>query len=124
MLVSLQQFTKQMKSKQKPYYDDKWLLKLDFYMDKCVELSWFMVNQSPALCLDDTTVSKGDIVDRDAFRLYKHRGSKVDYLVWPALYLASSNGFLLVQGVIQPVHKAQVQELHLLMFHVDDMVVR
>lgn len=79
--------------------------KLDFYIDKCVELCWLMINQSPALCLDDSKVTTGDTFDRDAFRFYTKTGTKLDYIVWPPLYLSSSSGFLLVQGVAQPIQE-------------------
>lgn len=94
-----------MKSTRRQFYEEKMMRKLDFYMDKCVELCWLMVNQTPALCLDDSEPTKGEQFDRDAYRFYTLTGTKVDYVVWPALYLASKSGFLLVQGISQPIQE-------------------
>lgn len=59
-----------------------------------------MVNQDPAIFLDDKPPKSGDEFDRDIYRFHTKSGSKIDFLVWPALYLANGE-YLLLQGVAQ-----------------------
>lgn len=94
------QFLKAMQKTQKKYYEDKMVKKLTSYIDKCVELCWYMVNQDPVIYLDDHPPKSGDEFDRDVYRFHTKSGSKVDYLVWPALYFAKGN-YMLEQGVAQ-----------------------
>ncbi|KAH3834143.1 hypothetical protein DPMN_107462 [Dreissena polymorpha] len=95
-------FLKHMQKSRKDYCkDNKTFKKLTPFMDRCSELSWFMINQTPPICLDETLRQTGDDFDRDAYRFYKHHGTKLDYIVWPALYMASNEGYIFVQGIAQ-----------------------
>ncbi|XP_052280087.1 uncharacterized protein LOC127877844 isoform X1 [Dreissena polymorpha] len=95
-------FLKHMQKSRKDYCKDiKTFKKLSPFMDRCTELSWFMINQTPPICLDETIRQPGDDFDRDAYRFYKHHGTKLDYIVWPALYMASKEGYIFVQGIAQ-----------------------
>ncbi|XP_052808187.1 uncharacterized protein LOC128237042 isoform X2 [Mya arenaria] len=96
------QFIKHIQRSRKEYGKDKTMKKLTSYMDRCSELCWYMVNQNPPVCLDETVRQSGDEFERESYRFYSHSGSKLDYIIWPALYLASQEGFLLVRGVAQP----------------------
>ena len=97
---------KQMSQGKKNLYDSKYAKKIFPFIDKCLELCWFMVLQSPPLHIDDDRHSKsGDEFDRDLFNFYKTTGSKIDYVIWPTLYL-SYKGIVLARGVAQPKQEA------------------
>ncbi|WAR09198.1 hypothetical protein MAR_019156 [Mya arenaria] len=96
------QFIKHIQRSKKEYGKDKTMKKLTPYMDRCSELCWYMVNQNPPVCLDETVRQSGDEFERESYRFYSHSGTTLDYIIWPALYLASQEGFLLVRGVAQP----------------------
>ena len=68
-------------------------------MDKCTDLCWLMVNQSPRVCLDEQLYLPGDKFDRVAYRSFKQSGKTIECVVLPALYLCSQEGFMIAQGV-------------------------
>lgn len=45
---------------------------------------------------------RGSEFDTDLYRYYTRSGQKVDYIVWPALFL-HENGPLLCKGIAQPM---------------------
>ncbi|KAL4230768.1 hypothetical protein ACF0H5_011143 [Mactra antiquata] len=94
-------FLQTMQKSKKPMYEQKVAKKLMLYIDKCVELCWYMVNQNPVVTLDDVQFNSGDDFDRDAYRFYGKAGSKIDYLVWPALFINNRDGYMIYQGVAQ-----------------------
>ena len=100
-ICNFQQFLQTMQKTKRKFYDDKTSRKLTPYIDKCVELCWYMVNQDPSVFLDNKYPKPGDEFDRDAYRYHTKSGSKVDYLVLPAMYMGNE-GYLLLQGVAQP----------------------
>lgn len=71
------------------------------YIRKCLELSWEMVVQQPPMYLQ-FKVRHGAEADTTKFEFYSHPGSRIDYLVWPAL-LRDENGVLLRKGLLQAI---------------------
>lgn len=69
------------------------------YAERCVVICWLMVVQDPEMYLDDD-IKTGSLVNKDCYREYTKSGAKVDFNVWPALYL-HINGPLLNKGVVQ-----------------------
>jgi hypothetical protein len=69
------------------------------YIENCVKMCYFAVVQDPPMYLDFEPV---DVFDRLAFKEFTKSGTKVDYLVWPALYLYK-DGPLLSKGVVQAI---------------------
>ncbi|KAL3879741.1 hypothetical protein ACJMK2_032027 [Sinanodonta woodiana] len=67
------------------------------YCKLCIELTWLMCIQAPPIKLefipDNKAISKH-------FRHYTRSGDKVEFVVWPALFL-HDNGPVLSKGVIQ-----------------------
>ncbi|XP_063413129.1 uncharacterized protein LOC134695696 [Mytilus trossulus] len=73
------------------------------YVTKCAELCWFMRVHNPPMVIEYEFYTGQDI-DRNKFNLYSGKGTKVDYIVWPALFLNRGNGYsVLAKGTIQPV---------------------
>ncbi|KAL3879315.1 hypothetical protein ACJMK2_031616 [Sinanodonta woodiana] len=69
------------------------------YIDACVELCWLMVIQDPPVVIE-TPASKDSAFDTNTYRAYTTTGSKIDFVVWPALRL-HQGGALLTKGVAQ-----------------------
>ncbi|XP_045211926.1 uncharacterized protein LOC123563277 [Mercenaria mercenaria] len=66
------------------------------YTQECLRLSWLMVIQDPPM----TMVLKSEVKAIDNFKVYKHRGNRVDFIVWPALLL-QEGGQLISKGVAE-----------------------
>lgn len=64
------------------------------YVEACLELCWHSAISDPPLDYDFT------VENIDDFRGYTKSGDKIDYVVWPAMYL-HKHGPLLYKGVIQ-----------------------
>ncbi|KAL5013088.1 hypothetical protein ScPMuIL_011639 [Solemya velum] len=71
----------------------------DAYIEKCVELCWYMLVQDPPMDLC-WQFQQGDPFPSNSFRSYTSSGDKVDYVVWPTLYLFE-NGSVISKGVCQ-----------------------
>ncbi|OWF41297.1 uncharacterized protein LOC110462653 [Mizuhopecten yessoensis] len=69
----------------------------------CVNLCWLMRIKNPPLHMDTELVEDSDI-NTDFYKNYTHKGKKVGYLVWPALFL-HKGGPLLCKGIVQPLSK-------------------
>ncbi|KAK3582898.1 hypothetical protein CHS0354_009704 [Potamilus streckersoni] len=69
------------------------------YIQEFVQLCWFMLVQTPPLCLDLKT-AQGHAFDTICYREYTKKGKKIAFVVWPALFL-HENGPLLCKGVAQ-----------------------
>ncbi|KAL3879284.1 hypothetical protein ACJMK2_031586 [Sinanodonta woodiana] len=69
------------------------------YIDACVELCWLMVIHDPPVVIE-TPASKDSAFDTNTYRAYTTTGSKIDFVVWPALRL-HQGGALLTKGVAQ-----------------------
>lgn len=70
------------------------------FVEKCSQLCWMMAIQDPPMYLDFGP-KKGSVIDKNVFRLYTKSGEKVDFLVWPAVFL-HENGPIVQKGVLQP----------------------
>ncbi|XP_053400501.1 uncharacterized protein LOC123558290 [Mercenaria mercenaria] len=67
------------------------------YKSMCEELCWLMAVQDPPLVLSENSPQK---FDTNVFKDYTKRGTYVQYVVWPALFL-NEGGSLLTKGVAQ-----------------------
>lgn len=77
------------------------------YVTKCAELCWFMRVHNPPMVIEYEFYTGQDI-DRNKFNLYSGKGTKVDYIVWPALFLNRGNNYsVLAKGTVQPVSENQ-----------------
>uniref|UniRef100_A0A194AN19 Mitochondria-eating protein C-terminal domain-containing protein n=1 Tax=Pinctada fucata TaxID=50426 RepID=A0A194AN19_PINFU len=70
------------------------------YTRKCLELCWYMSIQDPPIFMDFSAKS-GANYDATNWREYTKKGTEVDFMVWPALFL-HKDGPLLSKGVLQP----------------------
>ena len=70
------------------------------YASKCCELTWYMSVQSPTMFID-CDVIPGSSFNSEVYTEYTKSGSKVDFMVWPVVYI-ERNGALLNKGVVQP----------------------
>lgn len=84
-------------SKQKQNYD------ITKFVDKCVNIAWFIAIQSYPIILDDS-VSRDKTFKYETYQPFDDDDDEdaavYDYLIWPALLNAESNS-LLCQGVAQ-----------------------
>ncbi|XP_060567833.1 uncharacterized protein LOC132726518 isoform X4 [Ruditapes philippinarum] len=81
--------------------NENWVRKgeLKQFTMSCIELCWFMHLQSPPVYLDATLVS-GSTLDTNKYKPYTKSGKKIDFIVWPSLYL-HKDGPILCKGVAQ-----------------------
>ncbi|XP_052076785.1 uncharacterized protein LOC127714789 [Mytilus californianus] len=77
----------------------KTLVSMNSYIDKCVELIWYMCVQDPSMIL--RWPDPDDAVDPTIFKYYKKKGTVVKHAVWPALYLHDA-GLMLKRGCARP----------------------
>ena len=83
-------------------YTDDILSNLDPYILKCVELCWLVVVQTPPVYINTQLKTiPGEPFNNDLFKFYSDTGDKMDYLVWPPLFL-KEGGPVLCKGVAQP----------------------
>ncbi|XP_062613960.1 uncharacterized protein LOC134275708 [Saccostrea cucullata] len=68
------------------------------YIHKCVELSWLMSIQDPPMCLE--WQFKGGDFRSDTMRSFTKSGDKVQFVVWPAMYL-HDGGPLVTKAIVQ-----------------------
>ncbi|KAH3834021.1 hypothetical protein DPMN_107339 [Dreissena polymorpha] len=61
--------------------DSKTLKKFAPLMDRCSELSWLMINQTPPICLDETVRRTGDDFVTNAHRFYGYSRTELDLTV-------------------------------------------
>ncbi|CAC5403859.1 unnamed protein product [Mytilus coruscus] len=69
------------------------------YIKKCSELCWMMQISDPPLYLN-FDVNSGENLNKNDYNVFTKSGSKIDYLVWPVLYLHKT-GPMLAKGVAQ-----------------------
>lgn len=74
--------------------------KTTLFAERCVELCWFMQTTRPPIHLSACIPYDGKM-NNDIFRAYTKSGKKVDYIVWPVMYLYE-NGPVLNKGIAQP----------------------
>lgn len=84
--------------------DRKWkkdvLESVDPFIKECVRICWLMVNMDPPIYLKPSE-KRGSKFNKDFYKAYTRDGEKVDFFVWPALFL-QENGLLLCKGFVQP----------------------
>lgn len=73
------------------------------YIDCCIEYCWMMAIQDPPMKLDFGP-AQNEKFDKEVFRCYTITGEKVQFMVWPAVFL-HKNGPLVTKGVLQPTAK-------------------
>ncbi|VDI67731.1 Hypothetical predicted protein [Mytilus galloprovincialis] len=69
------------------------------YIKKCSELCWMMQISDPPLYVN-FDVNSGENLNKNDYNVFTKSGSKIDYLVWPVLYLHKT-GPMLAKGVAQ-----------------------
>ena len=70
------------------------------YIEKCVEICWFLVLQTPPLYIGFTNLSApNNDIDKGKYEVVG-KGSKVDYVTWPPLQ-AWKDGDILLKGFVQ-----------------------
>lgn len=68
------------------------------FIEKCVELCWFCVLQTPPIVVDTEFDSYKDReFDKIRYDPYSSDGKKIDVVVWPALYF-ENDGTVLAKG--------------------------
>ncbi|XP_071126553.1 putative uncharacterized protein MYH16 [Mytilus edulis] len=75
---------------------EKYIVK---YIKKCSELCWMMQISDPPLYVN-FDVNSGENLNKNDYNVFTKSGSKIDYLVWPVLYLHKT-GPMLAKGVAQ-----------------------
>ncbi|CAG2202502.1 unnamed protein product [Mytilus edulis] len=63
------------------------------YIKKCSELCWMMQISDPPLYLN-FDVNSGENLNKNDYNVFTKSGSKIDYLVWPVLYLHKTGPML------------------------------
>ena len=71
------------------------------FVKRIVELCWWMQAVQPQVHLDCSIPTDGKF-NQEHFKAYMKSGSKIDYIVWPVMFL-HENGPLLSKGVAQPL---------------------
>jgi hypothetical protein len=69
---------------------------LQIYQERCLECCWYACIQTPPLHLR----ADFEVFDNEVHKGYQDKGTYVDFVVWPALYI-NQNGALLNKAVIQ-----------------------
>ncbi|XP_052078582.1 uncharacterized protein LOC127716434 [Mytilus californianus] len=72
------------------------------YFNKCIAICWNLVIQDPPMYLE-TVKLEGKLLDKEHYKEYTKSGTKIKYIVWPALYLFCNDkkGPLMAKGVVQ-----------------------
>ncbi|XP_061183570.1 uncharacterized protein LOC133191854 [Saccostrea echinata] len=70
------------------------------YVERCIQLCWMMAIQDPPMHLDFGPSANSE-ADKNVYRMYTKQGDKVDFVVWPAVFL-HNQGPLVQKGVLQP----------------------
>ena len=76
--------------------DNSYIVK---YIQKCSELCWRMQITDPPLCLK-FDVKNGENLDKNLYNAFTKNGSRIEYLVWPSLFLHKS-GPMMAKGVAE-----------------------
>ena len=70
------------------------------YIEKCLKVCYFAAVQDPPMFIDFEPGE--DTFDRQVYKEYTQMGTKVNFLVWPALFL-HEGGALISKGDLQPI---------------------
>ena len=69
------------------------------FIEKCVELFWFCVLQTPPLVMEtEFEDCKDKAFDKNRYDPYSADGDKIELVVWPALY-NENGGSVMAKGV-------------------------
>ena len=71
------------------------------FVKRIVELCWWMQAVQPQVHLDCSIPTDGKF-NQEHYKAYMKSGSKIDYIVWPVMFL-HENGPILSKGVAQPL---------------------
>ena len=69
------------------------------YIKSCIDICWLMAIQSPPMYLD-FEIDKKSKFDDKKYKAYLKTGKKIDFMVWPPIYL-TKGGNLLAKGVVE-----------------------
>ena len=69
------------------------------YLEQTFKLCWLMQTQHPPMVIDFTK-TPGSAFDTNVFESYTARGSKIEQIVWPPVYL-HADGPVVSKGVAQ-----------------------
>lgn len=65
------------------------------YIEKCVELCWFMQAQTPPVYIDFDDLNKQDFeMDKTKYDSTSGKGKTVDCVLWPPLYRTKGDSLL------------------------------
>ena len=71
------------------------------FIEDCIRYTWMMQMQDPPVYIE-WEFSRDSTIDTNILRSYTRAGNKVDFIVWPVLYL-HKGGPVLNKGVVQPI---------------------
>jgi hypothetical protein len=71
------------------------------FIEDCIRYTWMMQMQDPPVYIE-WKFSHNSTIDTNILRSYTRAGNKVDFVVWPVLYL-HKDGPVLNKGVVQPM---------------------
>lgn len=72
------------------------------YITAVIDFCWLVNLQDPP-CTISWDLRTGEPFQTDKYRVYKHSGKQVDYIVWPVMY-SHQGGVVLLKGVAQAIH--------------------
>ncbi|OWF48929.1 girdin-like isoform X2 [Mizuhopecten yessoensis] len=101
-LPAVQEFVRAELASLKEQYGALPVDKLTSFVDKCTEICWGMVMQSPRMEFLFPDEGQGKRFDKDKFKEFTRSGDILDFLVWPAMVI-QKQGSLLVKGSVQPM---------------------
>lgn len=69
------------------------------FLEACLKLCWLMAVQDPPLVFSPN-IGRGDVFDTELYKVYLKKGTRVAYVVWPAL-LQHKEGEVICKGVAE-----------------------
>ena len=70
------------------------------YITKCAHLCWYMAIQEPPVVIIFQKTAADEQFDKDVYKAYTQVGKKLDFVVWPAVYL-HKDGPMICRGTAQ-----------------------
>lgn len=80
------------------------------YIKAVIDLCWLLNVQDPP-CTVSWDLRRGEPFQADKYRIYRHSGRQVDYIVWPVLYVYQGGG-VLCKGVAQALPEKHEDNEH------------
>ncbi|XP_060596343.1 uncharacterized protein LOC132750392 [Ruditapes philippinarum] len=87
------------------YWSESYTKGIKPFILECIFICWMMIVQSPPMALH--YCETGSRFDKNLYREYMTSGSRVNFMVWPALLL-NEGGALLCKGVAESI-KVQME---------------